>query len=74
MKDYYYVTTTRGEELGRWPYTVDGFYDACVYHAHRGQNERDSELHGTAQVDYDNPSGLSAKEKEILLEVFGELP
>lgn len=70
----YYVQTTRGELLEIFPFTVDGFYDAMNYHLHRNQNERDSELHSTENIDYDNPSGLSAKEKEILHEMYGELP
>lgn len=72
--DYYWVETAFGDHLATFPYTVDGFYDACVYHEHRLTNGRDSFLKSTANMNFDNPSGLSAKEKEIVEEKWGVLP
>lgn len=65
----YWVQTTRGELLAEFPYTFDGFCSAAHYHVHRM-----TELKSTEHLDYDNPSGLSQNEKDMLEEWWGELP
>lgn len=71
IKDAYAVINSTGDTVIEYPYTVDGFYQACAEvdgAERRGWSWR---VINVNRVDLDHASGLTAKEKETAECVWG---